>query len=397
MSTSLDSESDALVPKNIPAAVPTSSWHYLVFGMMSLIVYDFFLQSLGFFTNSFGSSFGSQSHIVYAVAANVVQVCAIFMGSKVPVSHGIVVSCIGLAIVSVLFPILAHTQKLIDGLILSCGLGFFCAILQSIGSASAGNSSADAIVYFYMGQSVAGLLPWPMIEGLNAIFRCLGSGTVSEADIRTTYTVMTFVAILSLVFLPYYFFGMPRGVAPGSYNISSIWVTFKSMWQWALCAWLLFVTTFAVYPQLPLTWTASHPDIYPAGEFFYGNMLIYIAIFFDILGMNLPGVSMSSKLAVKVSVGLRIFFIPILFLFCPDNDIWRIAACIVLAVSGSFLLSMVLQFGCTPPSSKEFSAEVAGYILSFALCNGIVVGSSLSWGVSQTYGIIQVFKNTAEH
>ena len=356
---------------------------FLLFGAMSLMVYNVFLHCLPFFIACFGGQFSNYAHVVYAVASNCVQLFSIFIGSHLPFDHRILTACLGLATVSILFPVFAvssNMNKQFLGLILSGGLGMFCAIIQSTGSGLAGLSSPTAVVYFYLGQSISCLLPWPVIEGLNGVYRRFGLSSISldrpsPSDTATTLTVMVSAAIISILFIVYYFQAFTEKLKPPTSTWASIKRVLGDMWPWALCTLSLFGVTFSVYPSLLLRWLPSW-DIYP-GELFYSNMMIYLAIVFDVVGMYLPltGLKLPPR-GVQVGIAARIVIIPAL-IYCPEHDAVRAAVVALMTLSGGYLLSLALEYGVGAVLPDD--ADNAGYILSFCLSSGLAVGSILNW------------------
>lgn len=384
-----------------PQEVKSPVVGFTFFGMVGLLCFNFFLQVLHFLDLSFGKDFSFYANIIYGLSNNVGQLLVILYGSKLPFSRRVYLSCTGLAVILVCYGVVAISRPsgavgMSLGLILSFGLGFFNAILQSAGFGLAGICSPKSMEYFCLGQALCGLAPWPFMLLMNVIFSSLGfnthevNGWPSEVEAATSMTSLALASFFTLLMVPYYKYSLSRTTEVknairglNEYKSSEIvprrsrLAIIKSTLPLAASVWFVLYVTFVVFPGSIFKWTPSY-DTYPK-VISYFSMMIYVFQVFDVVGRYMPafGAVLSSR-GIKIGSLSRLLLIPLFFLATYSisffsNDITRILLMAVFAASNGFVLTWGMIRG--PSQVDQDERDVASYTMSFFLVNGIFCGS----------------------
>lgn len=368
----------------------TSQIEFLLMGCVSLLTYYFFMQSLPFFEARLYESFAGVATIAYGISANVGQLLGLWMAPKVSMNARIYTSAGGLALVAAMYimvSVFGDTWR-IPGVFVTILLGFNYAIFQSAASGLASCAGSDALRYFYLGQSVCGLLPLPMMIVADWVGNLIGvpnEGPLAQPGAIGALWGMLFAFLGTLAFIPYMFLSLSRNVAAlqemtqRDLRHPTFLAVCVRILPVTLPLWLLFAVTFTVYPQELVKWDAESP-LFPSALIFR-NVLLYLATVFDILGNYLPLLLGSSNIPIRLlQIGSvsRIMFIPC-FVYgghaCSD---WvKILLVASLATSGGYLLSEGLSI--LPGVAQDDSAEMAGYIASLFLTNGISAGGLVGY------------------
>lgn len=382
---------------------------FLFFGVVGLLCFNFFLQVLSYLGACYGENFGLYANILYGFSNNCGQMLVIFKGSKIPFSSRIYYSCFALAVILVAYPLLAilnpkESVGMTFGLLLTFGLGFFNAVIQSAGFGLAGICSAKTMEFFSVGQAVAGLAPWPMLQLLNLVFKSVGlseesdeSTGQSQVDIASTLTALALASSVTLLMVPYYKFYLSRSplVKTAIENLQSVKSAtavkgrskvqiIKDTLPLAFAVWFVLYVTFVVFPSAPLAWTPSYGP-YP-GKFFYAGMIIYVFQVFDVVGRYVVSIVPLTAKQTKIGSATRVLLIPMFFLATYmisffENDISRIILMAVFAATNGFVLSWCMIHG--PGQVNPDERDIASYTMSFSLVNGIFFGSLTSLAVSK--------------
>ena len=382
---------------------------FLFLGIVNLLCFNYFLQVQFFLTHCYAPNFDLYANIVYGLSNNCGQLFLIFYGSRFAFSQRIYSSCIALALILIGYPILAILNPsqpvgMVLGLILTFGLGLFNAIIQSAAFGLAGICSGKAMEYFSLGQAVCGLIPWPTILALRAIFTAVGFSTTAESDggqapaeTATVFAGLAIAAVSTLLMVPYYKFYLSRTEAVkkaiadlDAMKHSSlvkhrpISAVIKSTLPLALAAWFILYVTFVVFPTQATKWTPYY-DGYPAN--FYISMMIYVFQTFDVVGRYMPvwGVTLSVR-QVKIGSLARALLIPFFFLATSKlsffaNDITRIFIMAALALTNGLVLTWTMIRG--PSQVHEDEKDIASYTMSFFLVNGIFCGSMTALAIGK--------------
>ena len=382
---------------------------FLFFGVVGLLCFNFFLQVLSYLGACYGENFGLYANILYGFSNNCGQMLVIFKGSKIPFSSRIYYSCFALAVILVAYPLLAilnpkESVGMTFGLLLTFGLGFFNAVIQSAGFGLAGICSSKTMEFFSVGQAVAGLAPWPMLQLLNLVFKSVGlseesdkSTGQSQVDIASTLTALALASSVTLLMVPYYKFYLSRSplVKTAIENLQSVKSAtavkgrskvqiIKDTLPLAFAVWFVLYVTFVVFPSAPLAWTPSYGP-YP-GKFFYAGMIIYVFQVFDVVGRYVVSIVPLTAKQTKIGSATRVLLIPMFFLATYmisffENDISRIILMAVFAATNGFVLSWCMIHG--PGQVNPDERDIASYTMSFSLVNGIFFGSLTSLAVSK--------------
>ena len=382
---------------------------FLFLGIVNLLCFNYFLQVQFFLTNCYARNFDLYANIVYGLSNNCGQLFLVFYGSRFAFSQRIYSSCIALAVILIGYPVLAILNPsegvgMSIGLLLTFGLGLFNAIVQSAAFGLAGICSGKAMEYFSLGQAVCGLIPWPTILALRAIFTAVGLSTTVEADGRqpasetaTVFAGLSIAAVCTLLMVPYYklYLSKTEAVQKAIADLDAmkhsslvkhrpISAVIKSTLPLALTAWFILYVTFVVFPKQATKWTPYYEG-YPAN--FYISMMIYVFQAFDVVGRYMPvwGVTLSIR-QVKIGSLARALLIPFFFLATYQlsffsNDITRIFLMAALALTNGLVLTWTMIRG--PSQVHEDEKDVASYTMSFFLVNGIFCGSMTALAIDK--------------
>jgi len=183
-------------------------------GISGMLIYNLYLQELGYFNATLGSNFALWGTMVYGISNNFGQLLSIVFGRSLSFGGRIIWSCAGLAI-SVICIAIVTLLKPPGGfeicLFMTLILGISGAVHQSASCGLAGAISGEAMNYMSLGQALAGLFGWPVIFAIEVIFSHMGVsqmpsflGEPSPAESMTVLVTFIFGAIFTICFIPYY-------------------------------------------------------------------------------------------------------------------------------------------------------------------------------------------------
>jgi hypothetical protein len=378
---------------------------FLFFGIVGLLCFNFFLSVLVYFKITFGQSFVFYSSIIYGLSNNCGQLLIIFFGPRFTFAKRIYYSAISLGIILLLFPLVAalvtrQTTGFALGLVLTFGLGFFNAVIQSAGFGLAGICSAKSMEFFSVGQSLSGLLPWPLVMLLKVIYEACSLSTESDTPGRLsavgmacTVTALVIAAVATFMFAPYYKYILSKKpmVQQALLNLETMKQSelvehrpkvkiIKDTLPLAMSVWFVLFVTFLVFPGQILGWSSSfgiNAEIYP-------GLMMYVYQVFDVVGRYMVSIWRLSPLQTKIGCVGRLSLIPLFFLATYSisffsNDITRMVVMAVFAAANGFLLTWCMIHG--PGQVHKDEADVASYTMSFFLVNGIFFGSLVAMGI----------------
>ena len=377
---------------------------FLYFGFVGNLCFNFIIQVISYFNFVFGSSFGSMCGIMYGLANNLGQILVIIWLKNYSFNSRIIVSCFALGLLLIAIPaitMMEHGFRLyvVFGLVFL--MGFFVAILSSAGFGIAGLCSNKVRTWYTVGTSLAGVLGWPLMLLVDFILKnwfnvspeSRAEGKPSDVDTWTTLVVLALAAIFTWIVIPLYWLrigpSIPSTDSSSSKSIPrrSFWAILGDVFPLAFSGWMIMFVTFMVLPDQIVSWKTKHPDLYPGGDFGYQNINIYVFQVFDVLA-RFTCLMVDIKMPRWMIIGgscSRILFIPLFVLSSLrigyfDNDIFKVCLNAVFAYTYGILLTLGVVEGTSQVPSHE--ADVAGYIISFMLVNGIFCGSWMAIGVN---------------
>jgi len=159
---------------------------------------------------------------------------------------------------------------------------------------------------------------------------------------------------------------------------------FSDAFPQARNAWLVFFTTFSVFPGVALRWTSANgmPDSrfrpIVAGVFQVG----------DIIGRYTPSATWAQVRPdfVKFFAFARIVFVP-LFIYLAQHetsDILTISVMLIFSVSNGYCATLSMMYGPGQVSRKN-EKEMVGYLMVTFLVGGILSGSLAAFPVANQF------------
>ena len=375
---------------------------FMYFGFVGNLCFNFIIQVISYFNFVFGSSFGSMCGIMYGLANNMGQILVIVWLKNFSFSSRVYVSCFSLGLLLIAIPaitMMEHGFRLYVVFALVFLMGFFVAILSSAGFGIAGMCSNKVRTWYTVGTSLAGVLGWPLMLLVDFILKNLfhvnadatRDGKPSDVDTLTTLTVLGLAALFTWITVPLYWLRISpmikKSASEETVSRRSFWAILGDVAPLAFSGWMIMFVTFMVLPDQIVSWKTKHPDMYPGGEFGYQNINIYVFQVFDVLARFtclLIDIKMPKWMIIGGSCS-RILLIPLFVLSSLrigyfDNDIFKVCLNAVFAYTYGVLLTLGVVEGTAQVPSYE--ADVAGYIISFMLVNGIFCGSWMAIGVN---------------
>ena len=371
---------------DIPVAAhsfsPELSRIFSLFGVSSLLTFSFVMIALPYLSLDLGGWIGSHLNMVYGSASCVGQVVGIAMGTIYSKDVRIISSCLGLLTCSIAIPVLLLTgipYRAFVALSVMAALGFVGSVFQSCFSGLAGLVSPDALALFFVGQSVAGLLPLPLLGALRIGFLTTGESSAAGRYMLIVGLALSGLAILGTLLVYWILFGdstirRTKVKLPDWADVKRTVTTIRSV---GVSVFLISVLSFSLYPGHMLRWTPSH--LSKVDVAFYQSAMLYAAIVSDIVGMSVPvwGVKASLE-TVRIGAFLRFVCLPAFVLTHTSllgSDWMRLGLVIVMSSSGAFLFSSAMEGVFELVGDRDH--DVVGYIVSFCFTTGMTAGGLL--------------------
>jgi hypothetical protein len=236
---------------------------------------------------------------------------------------------------------------------------------------------------FFFGQAVASAFCWP----IKTLVEVLTSVQIAQIGIS-----MTAVSLISLSIIPIYKLRISKYArleidSGGSVSWSNAIQVFRKAMFPLLCLWLTYFCTNLVTPGQLMQWSVpvdNENDLLSDGNW-YKSFCCYIHLLSDAVGKSCVvvvaleprrmQVVMSSKW-IKISMALlvvaRICMLPI-FYFPPDNIACRFVFLVIFSLMNGVTASVAVSLCSASVDSGE--TDMAGYLSSFTIINGLFVGS----------------------
>lgn len=413
------SEKDQLIPKAEQELEPALSEEtqpvmgFMFLGFVGNLTFNFILQEVAFFNRVFGSQFGSTCGFIYGLSNNVGQLLVLFVGSGIPMTVRVVVSCIALAGTLTFFPLMSYLEWRFQMYLVYCivaVMGIFVAVLASAGfglTAMCGSEKLGSFNAF--GNCLAGVTAWPimlvvdwiLVSQLDVSDKNDLLGGPSRAQSIGTIIVLGISAMFLIAFVIYYLVSLRHNAivsvaldklaAKASSKLKSdpamYWETIRSSMFLAVAVFMVMIVTFLVLPSQMVVWTPSlklfkDSKVYP-------DMVIFLFNVFDTVGRFMAMKNLIVLTPTQVFIGsfARIILVPMFFLASANrwifaHDIFRLFLQAAFACTYGLLLNWGWTHGPNQPGIKKENSDTAGYVMSFAAPFGILIGSLISRAIS---------------
>jgi hypothetical protein len=366
-----------------------SDSRYILYGVANLITYATFYSMLPEFQNTLTTSFGSHATLAYGISATGGHILGLFLTRSLAIDETIVTSYVLLCFPSLLvgfIPWLSQPLNLYVGVSAIALLGLVGSFQQIFVASRASAQSADALLNFYIGQSVSGLLPYPcFMIGSTKLLGLLNISTEFRSVVLFSAAVCTTLCCIVAI---------SHGLSSRRYNkllfdpqnlahrARTLWTVLSVVRTTALSVFGLTLVSFAVYPREIVRWKPG-PESRFSSEISYQSCFMYIAMGSDVLGMatsvwvfNLPFSS------VPVLTALRVIFIPLFWIAgwnYFDSDYIRGTLIAAMSYSGALVFGSALN-GVTN-QVRETEQETLGALMSSCFSLGIAGGGILGHSV----------------
>jgi hypothetical protein len=342
---------------------PLSKWVCLIYGIMSLIIYSTVFTLLPELQKLLGLNFGSYATVSYGIASTVGQGVGILISKRLPLNFCLRVLYALFVVIAVYFGLIPFFPSLHDMRLAVAAmffLGLTGSILQVLMSGVASTISSDALLAFYIGQSLSGIIPLPVLFIMSRFLN----------DAR--YILLLLQACCAICCIIGAFTSPLQDKKSSRANEKVVNSGNPVSADIPLLGSIFFVTfvSFALYPREILAW---NPDISfeLIPHTWLQTVLIYVAIGFDVIGMfiTIYWFSIPTKY-VPVLSALRILFLPIFWIAG-----WEYFSCtifrVVLVASMSLSGSIVFGSAVNGISSTD---EIFGHFVSLCFTTGMAVG-----------------------
>lgn len=371
-----------------------SKWTACSLGVACLLSYSILIQWLPSLSANIHEGIPSLFNISWGIGAVIGLVLGCLMTRRMSSFLVFRASALAVAFVAMMFPVVLEFEKS-SGSTSICGtcflaavLGVFISVTQLAGSCFTSSLSGDHLTAFFIGQSIAGLVPLPLMEAAKKAFFVTGSSPAFPTEMTCVGICLLMSGLFTLVTL-IVVFSQTRGQDPKTFIPSpslgtSILTVFESSGRLPLYAFLVTVVTFAVYPAQLVSWKPEL-NVLSLTDVTYQSLMIYLAIICDIVGLYLPRTGLGiEKRVLKLSCFLRILLVPI-FAFSTLGVLYmdlfwvRIILVAILSTSGAFLFASIISLA--ESMVKLDQQETLGLIMSTAFAAGILVGSLCSHAI----------------
>lgn len=366
---------------------------FVALGISSLISHAFVVTLLPGIQSAFVPAFASLSTTGYGAANCIGQMVGIWISHSL-LRNGVVVSSFVISSVCALGIIVVSTVAVstpIASLLALTGmfvLGLVGSVQQLVFSAIGATFSTNAMLEFFVGQSLAGLIPGPAILLTRGI-AYLMDVELSPAKVGIMNTSLSAVYCLSMI--PVYLAWVSGTAAklremntfPVAEENRSFWEVFRRyIFKESLCIYFIAVVTFAIYPRVLLKWEIT-PNSWFEQTPPYQTFMIYLSTIFDIIGIVVPLVWRSVPARfIPGLTGFRILFIPLFWLAESTacmNDPYRMTLVAGISFSGSVLFGSLLNItpNLVPPSLQDIVGYITSLCFAFGITSGGICGYAL--------------------
>jgi hypothetical protein len=281
-------------------------------------------------------------------------------------------------------------------------MGVWNSLLMNAGFALMSMAPDKSATFFLLGQTMTGVVSWPLIVLLRLVVTSL-VGDPQSTDYCVAIATLSIAALIPLGTMPLYLFktrfhpvfaqtlSSPHNIdmlvrrAP---TFGALYAVFKAMLIPVICGWLCGLITFAVYPSQVSLWSPSVEDA-PYDASLYRSFLLYMFSVSETVGRALFRVfpklqQISDKLLFNATVLRGIVFIPLMILSSKHIpkifafDGFRLVVILLLGLSNGANFGLASFIG--PKRISAADKMHAGTILSFTAVNGLFVGSMIGIG-----------------
>ena len=344
----------------------------------------------------------------YGLSSNVIRIVLIWLGNKAKGSMGsqmkglVYTGSILTGLTMFGYPIsmivLGEDHPVVGFwicVILSIMMGFFNSLIMNVGFGLMSMAPEKSAGFFLLGQTMTGVVTWPLIILLRLIVSSLGGE--ENTDFIVAIFTLTFAGVVTLGLIPLYtyktqfhpaFVQILQTTAPKS-ETGTMLKVFKQILVPAMCGWLSSVITFSVFPNQIGLWFPNPNAAYSTPV--YRSFLLYLFSIADTIGRLIPRIlplvrKISKKPFVSGTVIRGLLVVPTFLLSTnklPNffgSDPFRLILILLFGISNglNFSLANLLAPKLVATADKMH----AGTVLSFVAVNGLFVGSMIGIGFS---------------
>ncbi len=349
---------------------------FIPFGMSSILGYSFISCLLPDIQNMFSHSFPSFITVSYGAASVITQVAAFirhrFLINTNSVTLSFVVS-IGSVILMVICAKLEPVNATRWGVVCMFLIGVTGSIKQLSFSAVGTAYSVNGLLYFFIGQGIAGLLPLLVIRLGKCFLHNIFALSVSVVVLSGVICVSIIPLFLNTATVPLSLIKHDDQV-----ELRALLRVGMVIKKEALSVLFIATVSFSLYPRYLLLLSPDH-DSWFASAASYQGFLIYVAIAFDLIGMFVPIVWRSVPLnSIPPLTAFRILFIPMFWVVewpSYSGDSLQIFSVACMSFSGAVLFASILDKATTLAPEQS----LVGCIISLSFALGVSMGAMLGY------------------
>ena len=234
---------------------------------------------------------------------------------------------------------------------------------------------------FFFGQAMASALCWPLKTLVESF---------TQSQLVQIGVTMCLISLVSLSVIPVYTHRISRYSnlqSDGTLSWSSAMGIFRKAMFPLTCLWLTYFCTNLVTPGQLLQWSVPMDDgnDLMRDDKWYRSLCSYVHLLSDAVGKScVVAVAMNPlrmqavlssrwiKIALSVFVVVRICMLP-LFYWPPDDVLGRFLFLVVYGLMNGLTASLAVSLCSASVGPGE--NDVAGYLSSFTIINGLFIGS----------------------
>lgn len=380
-------------------------WQMGYYGMVGFLFASLFVNQVPFIDEYFGGpSVLSYIYLAYGMSSNIVRIILIYYGNISEATFGsqlswlVIYGGILTGLVFFMFPLSMFIIGKTDMgfwicLLLSVMMGTFNSFLRNVGFGLMSMAPEKSAIFFLVGQSMTGVITWPLLILLRYLFKSFDSRDIIVATIT-----LTLAGLITLGIVPLYFYKTRTAskfvdilkMKPPKSLPGTLLTVFRKIFGPAFCGWICLAMTFCLFPSQVTRWSPYHGEdsAYTRAEFH--SFLIYVFSVSETVGRavtkSIPSLKrVGNSVFTIITVSRGLVFIA-LFLMASNNiphffSLDWVRLILLVGLGATAGLNYTLANILAPKRVSVEDKMQVGTILSFIGTNGSFVGAMIGLGL----------------